>query len=74
MTPCKLTNPEVALLFEDLPDSIRQDAENAYKVAFVLLLAVSVSVLIVPNVWMNESFIQNLVFVNIYVLLRHRRS
>ena len=62
------TNPEVALLLEDLPVSIRQDGTNVYKVAFVLLVVVSVRVVIDLNIWMNK----DIIFVNIYVILRHR--
>jgi ABC-type transport system involved in cytochrome c biogenesis permease component len=63
-----LTNPEVALFLEDLPVSIRQDGENVYKVAFVLLVAVSAPLAIGLNIWMNK----DVTFVNISVLLRHR--
>jgi hypothetical protein len=70
MASWKLTNPEVALLTEYLCVSIRQDGENVYKVAFVLLVVVSAPVVIGRNIWMKRGVVR--VFVNIYVLLRHR--
>jgi hypothetical protein len=70
MTSWKLCYAEVALLLEDSPLSIPRDGEKVYRVAFVLIVAVSRLPVKGLNIRINTEF----TYVNIYVRLCHRHS
>jgi hypothetical protein len=56
MRSWKLCYTEVALLLEDFPVSIPRDGEKVYRVAFVLIVAVSTPPLKGLNIRINTDF------------------